>query len=150
MISHINALQNSHFLHILPVLLNCWLLTPDQAWRDFCGVYYRRITPDSAHQVLIPMANYRLMLSHLQPYVLSTLGVSAGDQYPLVPVEFLSLKVSSQGANRWGALDGLYWVPGLQRAAGDKINIAPSSTGIVFNNGFRVSTCDFFVLDIGA
>lgn len=145
--------SDTTYLHsavVDPCYGNCWLLTPDQAWRDFYGYDYRRITPDSANQVLTPMANYRLMPAHLQPYVLSTLGASAGEQYPLVPVEFLSLKTSSQGANRWGAMDGLYWVPGLQRAAGDKIDITPNSKGIVFNNGFRVSTRDFFVLETGA
>lgn len=140
------------YLHssvVNPCYGNCWLLTPDQAWRDFYGESYRNFTPDSVHQVLIPMANYRLYASYLQPYVLSTLGASSGGHYPLVPVEFLSLPTSSQGVNRWGALDGLYWVPGLQRAAGDKIDITPNARGIVFNGGFRVATRDFFVLEIG-
>lgn len=130
---------------------NCWLITPDQSWRDFYGEAYKNLTRDSEYQRVYPVCNYNYQVAsaYKQPKVMSAMGASPGGSYPLVPIEFLSSTRSSQGANRWGALDGVYWIPGLQRAAGDKVAISDSHNGVVFNGGFRVTTKDYFVIDTG-
>ena len=54
------------------------------------------------------------------------------------------------GQTRWGALQGVYWVPGIQLLPGDKIKIADTGhRGIAFNNGLRRTTTDYFVFDTG-
>lgn len=126
---------------------NFWLLGPDQAWRDFYGSDFRRLTPDSIYQKLYPLCNYKMYTSYTIPFVQSAIGATIGGSYPLYPVELLSTAESSQGANRWGALDGIYWVPGLQRATGDVVAIGDNRTGIVFSNGAKTSTRDYFVLE---
>ncbi|MFC1100617.1 hypothetical protein ACFGZZ_11420 [Pasteurella multocida] len=144
--------QNDHFVSSIvdPRYGNCWLMTPDQAWRDFFGSRYENITSDSAKQRLFPTCNYRRDW-HEVPYSQDRLGAAPGEIYPLIPVEFISMPDSSQGLNRWGTMDGVYWVPGLQRAAGDVIESETENfRGIVFNGTFRVSVRDFFVIETGA
>lgn len=126
---------------------NCWLFTPDQAWRDFNGSAYTLITSDSRYQRLYPLNIMEEYSSYAQPFVLKTLGSSPGGANPLIPVEFVSMASSSQGVNRWGCFDGVYWVPGLQRATGDKVKINDDRTGLVFNSGFRTTTTDYFVIE---
>lgn len=132
-----------------PLYGNCWLLTPDQAWRDFYGQDSISINTDSRYQFLFPLANYKLFYKHQQQKIMGEMGASQGGSFPLSPVEFFTSRSSSQGRNRWGALDGVYWIPGLQRAAGDKVSISNNRNGIVFNGGFRVTTKDYFVIEIG-
>ncbi|GJJ80631.1 hypothetical protein PcPA57_13510 [Pasteurella canis] len=127
---------------------NCWLMTPDQAWRDFHGSTYENLTPDSGNQRLHPLNEFRGQ-KHNQPFLLDRFGPASDGAYPLIPVEFFSSTASSQGANRWGAYDGVYWVPGLQRASGDTVT-SDNFKGIVFNGAFRVSVRDFFVIETGA
>ncbi|EHK90595.1 hypothetical protein [Aggregatibacter actinomycetemcomitans] len=130
-----------------PFYGNCWLITPDQAWRDFYGQRYERVTADSSNQWLYPISNLQFYSRHQQPQIMREMGASPGGSFPLFQVEFFSLAGSSQGSNRWGAMDGIYWIPGLQRAAGDKVTIAAGRSGVVFNGGFRVTTVDYFVLE---
>lgn len=139
--------DNFHSSIVNPLYGNCWLITPDQTWRDFYGETYRNINTDSAYQFMYPMCNYYSYSHYMQPQILSTMGASPGGSFPLLPVEFLSYPGSSQKRNRWGALDGVYWIPGLQRAAGDKVTIAEGRSGVVFNGGFRVKTKDYFVIE---
>ena len=130
-----------------PLYGNCWLITPDQAWRDFYGKNYKNLRPDSRYQYLYPLANFALYSSYQQPQIMMGMGPSPGGSYPLYPIEFLSGFSSSQDANRWGSMDGVFWIPGIQRAAGDKVTFADGRTGIVFNGGFRVTTTDYFVIE---
>ena len=139
--------DNFHSSIVNPLYGNCWLITPDQTWRDFYGETYKNINTDSAYQFMYPMCNYYSYSSYMQPQILSTMGASPGGSFPLLPIEFLSYPGSSQKKNRWGALDGVYWIPGLQRAAGDKVTIAEGRSGVVFNGGFRVKTKDYFVIE---
>lgn len=133
-----------------PFYGNCWLFTPDQSWRDFYGQTYENISPDSSNQKLYPLSNISFYSRYEQPQVMRTMGASPGGSFPLLPIDFISTSNSSQGRNRWGTLDGVYWIPGLQRAAGDKVTIADGRNGIVFNGGFRVTTVDYFVIETGA
>lgn len=126
---------------------NCWLFTPDQSWRDFYGSSDKNLRTDSRYQALYPLCNYDMFSSYQQPRSIDSLGESQGGAYPLIPVEFISLKDSSQGRNRWGAFDGVYWIPGIQRAAGDRVQIADNRQGLVFNGGYRVATKDYFVIE---
>ncbi|OOF65124.1 hypothetical protein [Rodentibacter sp. Ppn85] len=130
-----------------PLYGNCWLITPDQSWRDFYGENNKNLTGDSGGQYLFPMGNYNIYNRYKQPQILSALGASPGGSFPLIPVEFFSNGKSSQGGNRWGAMEGIYWIPGIQRAAGDKVTFDTTRTGIVFNGGFRVNTKDYFVME---
>ncbi|AKO36073.1 hypothetical protein RZ65_00525 [[Haemophilus] ducreyi] len=139
-----------HSSIVNPSYGNCWLMTPDQTWRDFYGQNYKNITTDSSSQFLYPMGNFYLYSGYMQPQIMTKMGASAGGSYPLLQVEFFSTGKSSQGGNRWGAMDGVYWIPGLQRAAGDNVTIADGRRGVVFNGGFRVGTKDYFVIETGA
>nr|DAI22394.1 MAG TPA: hypothetical protein [Caudoviricetes sp.] len=141
--------NEKHSSIVNPLYGNCWLITPDQTWRDFYGKDYKRLKPDSDNQYLYPIANFRFYSSYQQPYILQTMGAAPGGEHPLYPVEFFSSNNSSQGANRWGVMDGVYWIPGVQRAAGDKVTLADNRHGIVFNGGFRVTTTDYFVIETG-
>ncbi|MFC1025392.1 hypothetical protein ACFGXM_01880 [Pasteurella multocida] len=144
--------RNEHIVSSIvdPRYGNCWLFTPEQAWRDFYGSRYEaNVTPDSDHQFCFPLSNYRYE-HYFTPYLQNRLGAAPGGSFPLIPVELLNGPRSSAGRNRWGAMDGVYWVPGLQRAAGDIIESeAENFRGIVFNGAFRVSVGDFFVIETG-
>lgn len=134
-----------------PLAGNCWLFAPDQSWRDFCGSRYIEFTNDSRWQTITPYANVRSgSYQTAKQYVMSALSASPGDAYPLIPVEFISNNYSTQGVNRWGAYDGVYWIPGVQRAVGDEVILPNGNKGVVCNNGFRTTTTDYFVIDLGA
>lgn len=128
---------------------NCWLFTPDQSWRDFSGSYYSRYSSDSAAQVLYPMAISQKHSSSSWN-VLKAVTASLGGHYPLYPVEFFGLADGSQGINRWGSYDGVYWIPGVQRAVGDEVTLPNGNKGVVCNGAFRTTTTDYFVLELGA
>ncbi|MDO4698290.1 MAG: hypothetical protein Q4A60_06415 [Pasteurellaceae bacterium] len=129
-----------------PRCANCWLFTPDQSWRDFYGSSYVNNTNDSNYQWLYPLCNYQFYSSGYHKFLLDTQGPSLDGYYPLLPVEFLSTRRSSQGKNRWGAMDGVYHISGIQRAAGDQITLTDGQRGIVFSGGHRSGTSDFFVV----
>ena len=82
--------------------------------------------------------------------VLKAVTASPGGHYPLYPVEFMGLADGSQGINRWGSYDGVYWVPGVQRAVGDEVTLPNGNKGVVCNGAFRTTTTDYFVLELGA
>lgn len=128
---------------------NCWLLTPDQSWRDFSGSDYERYSNDSTSQVLYPMAISQQYDSNNWK-TLKALTASPGGHYPLYPVEFIGRANGSQGINRWGAYDGIYWIPGVQRAVGDEVTLPNGNKGVVCNGAFRTTTTDYFVLELGA
>ena len=126
---------------------NCWLLGVDQAWHIFSGCDY---APGRgvAHQIVYPKAIDGS--SYVAVNTLTYLGASPGGHYPLFPAELLSINSSPMGQTRWGALQGVYWVPGIQLLPGDKIKIADTGhRGIAFNNGLRRTTSDYFVFDTG-
>lgn len=132
-----------------PRYRNCYLFTPDQTWRDFyayCRYKTSTYAADGYYQMIYPYCNEQLNNSQGNFIFDVMRGV---DRVPLESVEFLSVEGASQGVNRWGAYDGVYFIPGMQRATGDVVNINNTNTGIVFNNGFRTGLKDYFVLDIG-
>ena len=132
-----------------PLSGNCWLFTPDQSWRDFSGSNYSRYSNDSQFQALYPMAISQKHSSRAWN-VLKAVTASPGGHYPLYPVEFLGLANGSQGINRWGSYDGVYWIPGVQRAVGDEVTLPNGNKGVVCNGAFRTMTTDYFVLELGA
>lgn len=132
-----------------PLSGNCWLFTPDQSWRDFGGSNYSRYSNDSQFQALYPMAISQKHSSRAWN-VLKAVTASPGGHYPLYPVEFMGLADGSQGINRWGSYDGVYWVPGVQRAVGDEVTLPNGNKGVVCNGAFRTTTTDYFVLELGA
>ncbi|MDP8171617.1 hypothetical protein QJU96_10015 [Pasteurella skyensis] len=123
---------------------NCWLMTPEQAWRDFYSIISDgSYSKEQSAQALYPLRN--IDDNNYLEYVMSRLdGLGC---YPLIPVEFISKKGSSQGVNRWGAFDGVYWTPGIQRSHGDLVNIKNGTQGIVLNSGFRTETTSYFVFE---
>lgn len=126
---------------------NCYLLGVDQAWHLFSGATYE-LNGGGRTQLVLPKGGEQNVT--LSANTLAYLGASPGGHYPLFPAELLSTEASAMGASRWGAMQGVYWVPGIGLLPGDKIRIADSGhRGIVFNNGFRRSTTDYFVLDTG-
>ena len=124
---------------------NCNLLGVDQHWHVFSG-------PDwdskrgSDTQLILPKAAALSWYSAAN--TLKYLGACPGGEYPLYQVELLSVSGSPMGASRWGALDGVYWLPGMQLLPGDKIAIAGGRQGIVFHNGQRRNTDDYFMVEI--
>ncbi|RDE94829.1 hypothetical protein DPW03_08895 [Aggregatibacter aphrophilus] len=128
---------------------NCWLFTPDQSWRDFSGSDYTRYSNDSEYQTLYPMAILQRYSSQNWG-TLKKVAASPGGHYPLYPVEFIGHAKGSQGINRWGAYDGIYWIPGVQRAVGDEVTLPNGNKGVVCNGAFRTTTTDYFVLELGA
>ncbi len=144
------SLENYYFSSIAePLYRNCYLFTPDQTWREFFGYLSSggvTNTEDGKYQLLFPLCNKTLNNSTGRFLQSAMVGIGS---YPLIPIEFISTERSSQGVNRWGAYDGVYWIPGVQRATGDVVTIDKNRKGIVFNSGFRSSTTSFFVIDIG-
>ncbi|WNY77335.1 hypothetical protein [Pasteurella multocida] len=127
---------------------NCWLFTPDQTWRDFYGGQCETYSTDSNYQYLYPTCVERILGSR-RAYIFQAMAASPGEHYPLLPVEFFSEGRSSQGENRWGCYDGVYWIPGVQRAVGDEVILPNGHKGLVCNAGFRTTTMDYFVIDLG-
>ncbi|WP_249852899.1 phage protein Gp37 [Aggregatibacter actinomycetemcomitans] len=75
--------------------------------------------------------------------------LSAGlHRYPLTQVELYSTAESSQGMNRWGAMDGIYWLPGIGTLALDTIKTKDGRKLIVFNDAYRVTTTSYFAMEI--
>lgn len=127
---------------------NCWLFTPDQSWRDFYGRSYENYSTDSAYQYLYPSGIGRFWGGR-KDFILQASTASAGGHYPLLPIEFISTASSSQGINRWGCYDGVYWIPGVQRAVDDEVILPNGNKGLVCNAGFRITTTDYFVVELG-
>ncbi|MFY1006075.1 hypothetical protein ACOB9N_03980 [Pasteurella multocida] len=122
---------------------NCWLMTPDQTWYDFyadiSGGSYSR---EQAYRRLYPLKSVN---DYKVKYVFARF--TGLDCSPLIPIEFISTENSSQGVNRWGAYDGVYWIPGIQRATGDVVTLKNGGKGIVLNDGYRTSTTSYFVFE---
>lgn len=132
-----------------PLMGNCWLLTPDQSWRDFSGSDFGKYSNDSGKQLLYP-AGIKVYQSKENWETLRRMTATPGGTYPLYPIEFMTFADSTQGINRWGMYDGVYWLPGVQRATGDLVTLPNGHKGLVCNNGYRVETTDYFVIDLGA
>lgn len=142
-----HSLRNQYYSSIIaPRDHNCFLLTPDQTWRDFYSDNYHA-SGDGNHQFLFPTQNkdpsepseLRFMFSSL-----TAIGCT-----PLIPVEFISYPGSTQGANRWGAYEDLYWTPGIGRQRGDRVELADGRVGLVLNNAYNNDTTDYFVVIVG-
>ncbi|WP_233116876.1 hypothetical protein [Aggregatibacter actinomycetemcomitans] len=50
--------------------------------------------------------------------------------------------------NRWGAMDGIYWLPGIGTLALDTIKTKDGRKLIVFNDAYRVTTTSYFAMEI--
>lgn len=123
---------------------NCWLLTPDQSWRDFgYSEYVSGKNADSKRQGIHPIYSNSVASKD----ILSKLA-TINNNYPLTQVELYSTPDSSQGANRWGAMDGIYWLPGIGTLALDKIKTKDGRKLIVFNDAYRVTTISYFAMEI--
>ncbi|TYB19621.1 hypothetical protein [Aggregatibacter actinomycetemcomitans] len=123
---------------------NCWLLTPDQSWRDF--VYSdgaRGKNADSIKQGIHPIYSNAIANKN----ILSKMA-AINNHYPLTQVELYSTAESSQGMNRWGAMDGIYWLPGIGTLALDTIKTKDGRKLIVFNDAYRVTTTSYFAMEI--
>ncbi len=116
---------------------SCYLLLPTQVWSGFYGMGGEYNDP-----ALYPIRS--IEDDSTQRWIMQRM-VGLGST-PLIPVEFIS-RGQKAGKNRWGCLDGVYWIPGIQRAAGDVVNINDETSGLVFNDGFRTSTTSYFVFE---
>lgn len=125
---------------------NCWLFTPDQVWRDFTGTKHYSHTNDSQYQGLMPMYCYKSGEGSNQLYILQTMISSPGGATPMIPLEFISTENSTQGRNRWGIFDGVYWVPGVKRNYGDRLQVDAYRQALVVNAGYRTATDSYFVV----
>lgn len=123
---------------------NFWLMYPDQGWRDIYGRRTSYGIGDYDKRYLTPNGAMRYMNNVLQ--TLTSLQASPGGIYPLFPVEIRSLEES--GINFLGALDGVFWLPGMGRASEDTISSSDSHQYIVFQGGFRITPVDYFAVEV--
>ncbi|MGC7559594.1 hypothetical protein [Pasteurella sp. PK-2025] len=121
---------------------NFWLFTPDQTWRTFSGRNHSSTGHESQYQILHPAYIY-----NNDSYNILKKITGLNDNYPLFPIEIISTANSVQKVNRWGALDGVYWIPGVQRSIFDTVQIDEKTTGIILNNAYRTTTSDFYVIE---
>ncbi|ECI3885355.1 hypothetical protein AHV09_00265 [Salmonella enterica subsp. enterica] len=135
---------DAHSSIVDPRQKNFWLLYPDQGWRDIYGRNYSYSTTGADKRYLTPNGATRYKSDILQ--TLTALQASPGSHYPLFPVEIRSLEES--GINFLGALDGVFWLPGVGRASEDTISSADSHQYVVFQNGFRITPCDYFAVEV--
>ncbi|RLM23667.1 hypothetical protein BIY29_10220 [Brenneria alni] len=129
-----------------PRTQNCWLMYPDQGWRDFYGAAATSYTTDGQSRYLTPRGAPRYSYASNAGEVLTALTASPGDNYPLWSVEFRALEVA--GTNYFGALDGVCWLPGVGVAAEDIINTADDQQFVISRNAFRTSTLDYFAVEL--
>lgn len=128
-----------------PRTKNCWLMYPDQGWRDFYGQMVTSSESGGASRYLTPRGVIRF--NSRCGDVLQGMGSTPDDgNYPLYPIEFRTNETT--GTNFFGALDGVYWLPGLSRAAEDIITTADGHQFLVVQNAFRVNTWDYFVVGL--
>lgn len=135
---------DAHSSIVDPRQKNFWLLYPDQGWRDIYGRNYSYSTTGADKRYLTPNGAMRYKGGILQ--TLTALQVSPGSHCPLFPVEIRSLEES--GVNFLGALDGVFWLPGVGRASEDTISSADGHQYVVFQNGFRITPCDYFAVEV--
>lgn len=135
---------DAHSSIVDPRQKNFWLLYPDQGWRDIYGRNYSYSTTGADKRYLTPNGAMRYKSGILQ--TLTALQASPGSHYPLFPVEIRSLEES--GVNFLGALDGVFWLPGVGRASEDTISSADGHQYVVFQNGFRITPCDYFAVEV--
>lgn len=119
---------------------NVWLFTPDQTWRDFSSTNYRNYTNDSQYQCIYPNAMWREGVFFEE----ILLGI-AGEKF-LLPVELVSTRRSTQGVNRWGCYDGIYWMHGRESVLGDTVTLPDGREGIVLRKGSSTHVMNYFVL----
>ncbi|HGB3471678.1 TPA: hypothetical protein ACIVB1_001968 [Salmonella enterica subsp. diarizonae serovar 61:l,v:z35] len=135
---------DAHSSIVDPRQKNFWLMYPDQGWRDIYGRTYSDATIGAGGRYLTPNGTTRYSGSVLQ--TLSTMTASPGGYYPLFPVEIRSMEDS--GVNFLGALDGVFWIPGMGRASEDTVSTADGHQYVVFQNGFRITPCDYFAVEV--
>ncbi|OQM40575.1 hypothetical protein [Citrobacter braakii] len=135
---------DAHSSIVDPRQKNFWLLYPDQGWRDIYGRNYSYSTTGADKRYLTPNGATRYKSGILQ--TLTALQASPGSHCPLFPVEVRSLEES--GVNFLGALDGVFWLPGVGRASEDTISSADGHQYVVFQNGFRITPCDYFAVEV--
>lgn len=109
-----------------------WLLYPEQMWRDFRYKYPsqgRYIFPDNGADTYI-----KRMLP------------SWGGDIPLFPVEMRV--VNGEERLFFGALDGVYRLPGSGRASEDVVTLSDGRRFIVFQNAANITTADYFAVEM--
>lgn len=128
-----------------PCVLNCYLMYPDQGWRDFKGSANTAYSDSSAaNRYLMPRGAPRYQ--QYSSLVLKGLAASPGDTFPLWPVEFRTNE--SAGVNFFGAYDGVYWLPGVGVTAEDIITDADNRQFLVARNANRTTTLDYFAVEL--
>lgn len=112
-----------------------YLLKPDQSWQNFYG-------STKSNNIIYPIgfSKYTETKMYLSSFCLSPDSYST-----LYPISILD--ITKNATQFWGALDGVYWIPGLTRAAEDTIKTDDGREFIIFQNGFRVSNADFFAIE---
>jgi hypothetical protein len=127
-----------------PRAKNFWLLYPNLGWRDFYG---QKLTESSVVEALnryITPAGSTRVYSRVNSLMIQ-LGESPVTGHPLLPVEMIAKETAAMGGLAyWGMLEGVYWVPGISRGAEDIVNLIDGRTALVFQNGFRTSTKDYW------
>ncbi|EAS1642601.1 hypothetical protein DR46_12100 [Salmonella enterica] len=124
---------------------NCWLMYPDQGWRDFYGHAAVSYNTGGTLRYLTPRGINRYNSNGAT--VMQGMGPTPDSgSFPLIPVEFRADE--SHGRNHFGAMDGVYWLPGLSRAAEDLIDTPDGRQFLVVQNAFRVNTFDYFAVEL--
>lgn len=109
-----------------------WLLYPEQMWRDFRYKY------SSRGRYIFPDNDADTYIKRMLP--------SWGGNYPLFPVEMRV--VNGDERLFFGALDGVYRLPGSGRASEDVVTMSDGRRFIVFQNAANITTADYFAVEM--
>lgn len=109
-----------------------WLLYPEQMWRDFRYKY------SSQGRLIFPDGGADTYTARMLP--------SWGGNYPLFPVEMRV--VNGNERLFFGALDGVYRLPGSGRASEDMVTLPDGRQFIVFQNAANITTADYFAVEV--
>jgi len=135
---------DQHSSIVDPRAMNLWLMYPSQSWQDFYGYAADKgATAGASGRYVTPCGNNRFN-SYTWP-MLSGMNASPGGAYPLYPTELRA--VESTAANLWGVLDGVWWLPGMARAAEDTVTIEDRHF-IIFPGGHRTGPTDYFAVEL--
>ncbi|MFQ0995545.1 hypothetical protein GYW75_03765 [Gilliamella sp. ESL0232] len=132
------SITTDYFASIIdPRINHFYVFTPAQSWQQFYG------SKGSQTKLVYPRGIEKFY--YYGNKKINVLTASPDSYSPLYPVSIVDV---TKGATQfWGALDGVYWVPGLSRAAEDTISTDDGREFIIFQNGFRVTNIDFFAIE---
>ena len=136
--------STSHGSIMDPRSQSCWLMYPDQGWRDFYGTaVVSGGVADSSLRYVWPNAGARYYIGGES--ILNTHLPAVGGDYAMIPVQLCTNE--SAGTNTWGRYDGVYYLTGADLTAEDTIDV-DGTIYMAVPSGFRNGVRDYFAVEI--